>query len=466
MTSLIKTGLVRKPFPLQRAILLLVFSFSLFQSCDRFAFFPERSTIEGIALDGISFEKLNGATLSLRPAPGGSATTTGDINVDEDGRFRFENVTTGVYTLNITLDGYEKMEAGNIEVDENSAFVAMLPVKTNLSLNTGGISGIVRDNNGNPVPNANVAVSAQDVSLTNGYFASAVTNEDGHFYIAAIPLDKTNEFRIRCAAHGFETKRITSQQILNNEMLVLQLELAQETQPQVLFYEGFENDQHVWQKTGFWRIQQNNAIYNKAYPKFVKLAPNDNSYGKIPDAFRGTRMAWYGQPSTGNYMGEQSPYDFGLTGGTSKQANHGEMISPLINLSATQSASVIFWSWFEIESMNPDGHGFDHMKLYVIREDSNSPVLVGMLNPYIIPILNDREAMPYTTGGFYQAPVWRYEEFDISDFTGSSVQLKFVFDTRDEKHNGFRGWFIDEIRVVEREGQYKQTPATLPLRQR
>lgn len=467
MNSLIKTRAKTGFYPLIWVFLLLVFSFSFFQSCDRIAFFPNRSTIEGIALDGISFEKLTGASISLRPAPGGSATTTADDTVDDDGRFRFDNVATGVYSINITLDGYERMEAGNIELNEKPTFVAMLPVKTSLSINTGGISGIVRDNNGNPVPNANVAVSAQDVSLTNGYFASAVTSEDGHFYIAAIPLDKTNEFRIRCAAQGFETKRITNQTILNSKMLVLELELTQETQYQVLFYEDFESNQHNWQKTGFWRIQQNEAIYNKAYPKYVKLPPNDTSKGKIPNAFKGTTMAWYGQPSTGNYIGEQSPYDWGLTGGTSIQPNRGEMISPLINLSTAQSASVIFWSWFEIESMNPDGYGFDHMKIYIVVEETDTPVLIGMLNPYIIPVLGDREAIPYTSGGFYQAPVWRYEEFDLSAYTGSSVRLKFVFDTRDEKHNGFRGWFIDEIRVIEREGQVKQSPpAYLPLHQR
>lgn len=466
MNSIVKTGTTRR-FTLQWVSLLLVFSFSLLQSCDRFAFFPERSTIEGIALDGISFEKLTGATVSLRPESGSSATTTDDVTVDEEGRFRFENVATGVYSINISLDGYERMEAGNIDLDENPAFVAMLPVESSLSLNTGGISGIVRDNNGNPFPNANVAISAQEISLTNGYFASAVSNEDGHFYIASIPLDKTNEFRIRCAAQGFETQRITNQIILDNKMLVLELELTQEPQHQILFYEDFESNQYNWQKTGFWKTQQNEAIYNEAYPKHVKLPPNDLSNGKIPNAFKGTNMAWYGQQSTGNYLGEQSPYDWGLTGGTSTQPNRGEMISPLINLSTAQSASVVFWSWFEIESMNPDGYGFDHMKLYVVEEGSDTPALVGILNPYIIPVLDDREAMPYTSGGFYQAPVWRYEEFDLGDYTGSSVQLKFVFDTRDEKHNGFRGWFIDEIMVIEMEGHIKkQAPAFLPKLQR
>ena len=463
---MIKSGKIRKTYPLQRVILLLIFSLFLFQSCSRIAFFPKRSSIDGIALDGISYEKLTGATISLRPAPGSSVTTKDDTTVDEDGKFQFEKVTSGVYSISITMSGYERMDAGNIDLKQGAAFVAMLPIEYGLSLNTGGVSGIVRDNNGNPVPYANIALSAQDASLTNGYFTSASTNEDGHFFIPAIPLDKTHEFRIRCAADGFETKRISSQPILNNEMLVLQLELARETLPRVLFYEGFENNQHSWEKTGFWRVQQNQAIYNKAFPEHVMLAPNDLSDGIIPDAFKGTRMAWYGQPSTGNYMGEQSSYDSGPTGGTSRQPNRGEMVSPLINLSNAQSASVIFWSWFEIESMNPDGYGFDHMEVYVIRDGTDIPVLLGMLNPYIIPFLNNRKTIPYTSGGFYQAPVWRYEEFDLSDFTGSSVRLKFAFDTRDEKHNGFRGWFIDEIRVLEREGQHKWTPASLPLRQR
>ena len=42
---------------------------------------------------------------------------------------------------------------------------------------------------------------------------------------------------------------------------------------------------------------------------------------------------------------------------------------------------------------------------------------------------------------------WNFVYFDISEFIGSVIQVRFLFDTQDEWENGFAGWFIDEISI-------------------
>ncbi len=422
-------------------------------SCDRFNFFPKRTHIEGIVLDGISFEKLSGATITLKPSQGSPATTTGQVTVDENGRYKFEDVTIGNYNLSVKTEGYKEIIADDIALNDQYAFIALLPVSDEINMITGGITGRVTDNQGVPLSGVSVAVSSQDMALTNGFFTAAVTDEKGHFFIGAIPLDKTNEFMIRFAADSYEIFIEENKVIPANGIIHLHAEMQNEATPDIIFYEGFENNHDNWDKTGFWEVHQNAAVYNKAFPKYVQVAPNDSSAGRIPDAIKGEYMAWFGQESRGNYMGQQSPYDTSLTGGTGTEANRGELISPWINLGQVQKASISFWSWFEIESATPHPYGFDLMKVYVIQDDTNPEIFLGSLNPDITQLLNDRDALPLTSGGFNQAPVWRFEEFDLGAFIGSRIKIKFVFDTRDHRHNGFRGWFIDEIKVVEKDTQ-------------
>jgi hypothetical protein len=448
--------IIRKPDIKNYRIYLIIAGLlvsGIIYSCDRFNFFPRRTHIEGLVLDGISFKKLTGATVTIKPSEGSSASTTGQVTIDENGEYKFEDVTLGNYNISLKAEGYKEIIADNIALDDPYAFIALLPVSNEIGVNTGGITGRVTDNQGNPLSGVSVAVSGQDMALTNGFFAAAATDEKGHFFIGAIPLDKTNEFLIRFAADSYGTFIEESKVIPANGIIHLYTEMQNESAPHIIFYEGFESNHDNWEESGFWEVQQNAAVYNKAFPEYVQVAPNDSSAGRIPDAFRGEFMAWFGQESRGNYMGLQSPYDTDLTGGTGTQANRGELISPWINLGQVQQASVSLWSWFEIESATPHPYGFDLMKVYVIRDDTDSEIFLGSLNPDITQLLDDRAALPQTSGGFNQAPVWRFEEFDLGSFTGSEIKLKFVFDTRDHRHNGFRGWFIDEIKVVERDAQ-------------
>ncbi len=409
--------------------------------------------ISGVVIDAVQLSPMQNVTISLS-SQSGSAIGTKTTNAQ--GQFTFQNLANGLYKLTAVVPGYKPTSADSIVVSQTQGALALIdlfPADSSLTVDIGAISGIVRDNNGNPLQGVNVAISATDESLTNGYFASTTSNASGGFSIGAIPITSSSgttipSFKVRFVRQGFVTRVVGNVNVHANQTTQVQTALTPaSTTGQVRFEDDVETDKS-WTRTGFWHRQQNNAaIRNKNFPRYVKLAPNDNSNAAIPQAFQGQFAFWYGQDTTGSFIGQLSLPQDSLSGGRSVDENAGTLTSPQINLTADTVATLSFWTWFEIESVNPNASGFDIMEVEVIRANGDS-VSLGRLNPFTDPILEDREPLPFTSGGFNQAAVWRFEEFDLSPFAGQQIRLRFKFDTRDNLYNGFRGWFIDNIRVT------------------
>ncbi len=443
------------------AILTTVIKFS---SCEKNDADFSKTSIEGIACDAISFEHLSGANISLQQSVESSnSPLLKETLVDENGNYSFYNVSQGQYNLVITHKGYKSMFSNQISINNTGgAFVAFLPVVESLAAPVGGISGIVRNTAGDVLSNASIAISAQNEQITNGYFSSVSSNENGQYYIGAIPLQTTAEFKVRCIYEGYEIEIIQNISILQNEMVVINFELTEAPPPTKVFYEGFEKTLTGWEMDGFWNLYSSETVFNTQYPDYILLAPNDHSEAALPPPYKGNSGMWYGTIETGNYLGEQSPYDYELSGGTSVAKNRGILISPIISLSDIKEASFNFWSWFEIESVNPNQAGYDLMEIYVIKPSGES-VQLGKLNPYTDPIIPDRKSIPFTSGGFNQLPSWKYHEFDLTKYVSTSIRLQFVFDTRDGLYNGFRGWIIDEITVTDKGLSETQSNCYIPL---
>jgi hypothetical protein len=238
-------------------------------------------------------------------------------------------------------------------------------------------------------------------------------------------------------------------QILQNRLVVQNVDLVNQNVPgNTLFSEGFEAES-AWMYEGFFHRQQNASIQNSNFvAQYVNLAPNDNTNGFIPNAYAGMYSAWYGQESTGSFIGEASAGQAVGSGGTSTSYNEGYMLSPEINLAGLSQASLSFWTWFEIESVNPNASGFDVMEIFIVSGGTETSL--GRLNPFSDPVLDDRAALPFTSGGFNKAPIWMFVEYDLTEFVGSIIQLKFSFDTRDALYNGFRGWLVDNVLVTDK----------------
>lgn len=61
-------------------------------------------------------------------------------------------------------------------------------------------------------------------------------------------------------------------------------------------------------------------------------------------------------------------------------------------------------------------------------------------------------------GGYGSAPSgssddWQITDLDLSAYAGSSIIIRFYFDTGDEKYNDFPGWFVDDVVVFDQGGR-------------
>ncbi len=410
--------------------------------------------ISGYAQDAISYTNMAGAMVSVTDAGGNQIS---QVMTDAAGNYTV-SVQSGTFNLTVSKDGYQMQSATNVIVGDAtlpSVFVGFMPVDNSITQPVGALCGIVQDANGNPLANASVAISAEDESLTNGYFASVMSDATGKFAIGAIPLEANKKgdlipaFKVKVIQGNFVdvTHNIV---IASNSLIVKNVKLVNQNVPgNTIFTEGFEGAS-AWTYEGFFHKQQNAQIQNSNYTmQYVKLAPNDMTNGFIPSAYAGMYSAWYGQESTGSFIGIPSEWQDTMSGGTSQSYNEGYMLSPEISLTSLNQASLSFWTWFEIESVNPNESGFDVMEVFIV-EAGGTETSLGRLNPFSDPILENRASLPFTSGGFNKAPLWVFVEYDLTSFVGKTIQLKFNFDTRDGLYNGFRGWFVDNILVTDK----------------
>lgn len=87
--------------------------------------------------------------------------------------------------------------------------------------------------------------------------------------------------------------------------------------------------------------------------------------------------------------------------------------------------------WGEIESV--DGPGFDRLELYVDWS------FMRRFNPTID--INGEPLQPYPIPR-------RTESVDLSQFTGNTVNLRFLWDTGDGLYQKFDGWFLADVQLI------------------
>ncbi len=163
----------------------------------------------------------------------------------------------------------------------------------------------------------------------------------------------------------------------------------------------FESDPSEWSTSGLWH-----------------LADDSDTYG---DSNSPTHSMWYGQDSSGDYdTGSQTT---------------GSLTSPSIDLSGVSSAELSFSHWFETESYQ-DGE-YDKVEVTVngnqVYYKDSTDNNVGSEDNFV------------------------KETIDISSYTGSSIDIKFTFDSVDEKENAYRGWYVDDVIVNTTSEEYPPT---------
>jgi len=405
------------------------------------------------AKDTVSLKSLPDVEVGLELITGLPILTTG--STDSIGVLK-AYLKNGTYKVYGSLGGY-KNSVTSIFINGLQSLQTTLHMTSDVTGAVGSLGGQVVDSNGSPIAGASVRISGGE--QTNGFFASAITGVDGNYVISNISKIDSNKapitsFILEASASGFSTN-------LKNEVIVLEgkerfenfILTPQDLTENVIFTSDFEQDITSWSSTGFWNKFDlgNNALFNSLVEGgYTSIAPDESGLQAfLPEAYSGDFAWWYGQENTGSFIGTQSSSDSLLSGGRSTSSNTGQLISPSISLASVSSPFLRFRTWWEIESVNPNESGFDIMDVLISTDNGATYTTLKKLNPFIDPNDSNRESKPFSSGGFNRKPVWVLEEINLSDYMGEDIVIKFEFSTKDSIYNGFRGWIIDDMEVID-----------------
>ena len=233
--------------------------------------------------------------------------------------------------------------------------------------------------------------------------------------------------------------------------LVLALVVAPDaTAADVPLVQGFENGAEGWNTSGQWRVQTAPEVVGVSTaisPSLVTL-PDP---GFLPPAAGGSSVAWFGEPATGTYCGTgfSAVRQSHKNGCSSAARQSGRLTSPSFSLAGRTRAWAEFDAWWEIEAAN--ANRADLMRVEVSGDGGASWSQAALLNPQDPPWGGGHQQAgndgPRSSGS------WERVTADISSAAGSSdVRLRFSFDTVDARRNGFRGWLIDGVAIVDGNG--------------
>ena len=136
---------------------------------------------------------------------------------------------------------------------------------------------------------------------------------------------------------------------------------------------------------------------------------------------------YYGREATGNFN----------TGAR----NCGSIESPPINLTAATSALLSFWSWYETELVDVDTYDVKLIDIYDGTSWHQAKYQIASLEG--------------------TAKSWQKIQIDLKDYIGSTIKVRFRFDTRDSLYNDYEGWYIDDVMI---KAVFPVNEATLTVR--
>ncbi|MEM9220463.1 MAG: S8 family serine peptidase [Cyanobacteria bacterium P01_F01_bin.150] len=125
------------------------------------------------------------------------------------------------------------------------------------------------------------------------------------------------------------------------------------------------------------------------------------------------------------YFGQGETYDGGGNYDVGETA--GRVTSPVIDLSNVVSAELSFNYILETERGTPSW--------------DNARVLIATDGSLFEPIASNAVELTDPT------TEWTNMTIDLSDYSGSEIQIQFDFDTGDAAYNAFEGWYIDDVEV-------------------
>jgi hypothetical protein len=380
---------------------------------------------------------------------------------DSTGHYILNYVPTGIATVNASAVSYD------LYTSPPQTVLSTLTTPLNIPLSQasqGNVSGTVRRFGGG---SGSIVQNARIVGSNGG---EAITDSNGTYTLYNIPAAPTH-FTASALNYvsSVETATVESGTTIPN--VDFSLPYVGTFEPYEFTFESATMEGFTTEPGSFWHVQfcdhatftgRPVDYFNSAHPDIVRqvFLQDDGiltQNGCIPTPYQGDYYAWYGQttPATaeGSFIGlyetnfsSTSEVNGGTSGSPYVLGDSGSLISPPLDLTGYDNGELNFWTWWEIESADP-ANGHDSMDIYVATGPTFSTwEALGSLNPLEDPI-EGGSGEAYTSGGFDQPGVWVNHVFDLSSYSGKRIEIKFKFDTVDRDYNGFRGWFLDDIKV-------------------
>jgi hypothetical protein len=361
---------------------------------------------------------------------------------DSRGEYILSNMPTGEATVEAVAPGYAR-NSQKITVVGGATATCNLALS---ALTTGSVEGYVyRSSNLAAVSGARVVASTGVETTTDQHGSYSLCNVDA------------GTITIYAYANGY-VHNSTTEVVHAGETVTANIYLTK-TGEATAWTDDFETDR-TWEVSSafpevIWqRVSNEQFIRDNLSPQYVALPDYGSTLGRLPQAHSGSYAYWYGQRqgevATGCYVAVQKVDDATYSGGTSSTSypyNYGYLVSPLINLSNFASATLSFWTWWEVEGVNA-ATGYDQMKVQISTDGGTSYTTLAVLNPYSDPDISKEAYRPYSSGGYNQAGAWVQHSFDLTSYVGQSIKIRFYFNTVDILYNGFRGWLIDDFSVT------------------
>lgn len=416
------------------------------------------------------------AIMPIYPAPGwivGTVTSSGvplsGVNVwtmtsyavtDSTGNYRLDYIPEGTAEVFASALGY-RLYTSPVQTIHSNAQTTLPPIDlTSYKIAQGNIEGSVRDLYDGIIPSARVVE-------TNG--GVAYTDEYGRYTLYNVPAGPT-DVTAYADNHVSSTESgvsVPSGNTVSISPFELPPTAASASTYEFTFEAGTQGFTNIADRDGhnFWHRQSSSEAlvnyFNSTHEAGVTRKVYLKDDGRIPNAHGGNYYFWYGQasPTTveASYIGAQDPEDIATpesgTGGLSAvsgfvNGNSGTLESPALDLKGYTYGKLSFWTWWEIEGKNPGHGGYDAMYIYISKDPYDSWTFLGYLNPYEDPSSSIKvSGEAYTSGGFDQPGLWVQHNYDLTPYAGSVIKIRFVFNTFDRLYNGFRGWFLDDIKV-------------------
>ncbi len=321
---------------------------------------------------------------------------------------------------------------------------------------------------GLPLAGASVQLAKDQ---TSNVVASANTDAQGNYCFQNVPAESQSYFlSAKMAGYKSQTKSSNAGdfQLIPGKTVDVDFALAASNY-KVCIKDNFETTNLVWVATGTgevsWNRRQNAVLVNQGIPVCISVSDAEKcvpgvpgcilcgnaqavgcipATGALPNSWEGQYSYWFGNPATGNYLPTQGQCSEG--NGGSGGPSSGTLTSELFMIPQTGNTVVQFRSWWEIEGVDPSGpDSFDQMLVHIVPQNG-SATLVGWMNPEVD--YDSASSQGCTSGGLMAPPTWGLYEFDLTQFAGQLVQLRFTFNTKDGLYNGFRGWGIDDLAVL------------------